>query len=374
MSRGLAFVVVLVLQTTGASRPAVVWARTFRSAAFEYECKRVAASGDGAWVVVGTRPRGSLGGPQRFELWRLDADGNRVGTLEVSTLAVSGRSDARYRSVHGLAVQPTGEAVLLLESEGSMGFVVVAPPGRVTRQVEIPVADGTVVSDVSAANGGILVVGGRRGRGWVLELDASGRPLADTTIDAVPMIDHAVKTKSDYVAVATVLRGATSDVWIGRIAPRGAVLAQRTSQGVIPDVTIGTSGDPILVFAKNTPSARAVDVQRLTSDLAPAWSVTVVDGVGGMREPVLAAIGDDALIASEGTRGSATLHRVDRRGTVLWSFEYREADALSTRFANATAAQWNADQLVGITLTVVEPVENTFEQRQIVRLFRLAER
>jgi len=78
----------------------------------------------------------------------------------------------------------------------------------------------------------------------------------------------------------------------------------------------------------------------------------------------------DFVIAGESPATLPLVRRVSRSGKPVWSHEYRDPSATATRMWNASLARWNRDYLAAFTVTVVEPLGDTYEQRQIVKLIR----
>jgi len=347
------------------SLPNTVWERTYRSGTSEYELRFTAPAGDALWIVVGVRPKGQLGGDQQQQLWHLDAKGERTST-----------TDLEQKTVYGVAALPNGSAAVVADGDrGGITYVVADASGQLVSKRAVATHRSDVhVTSVRAANGNVIATGRFRLPGWILKLRPSGDVIDDLVIADVSIVEDAFETPDGYVAVGSSVKGAAAAVWVGRLNTKGEVGATATFTGVKPRLGVdGRRAGYVLVYETNAQQGRNIVVQRLSDALASESSTTWPETMRGMTfgpygiEP----IGDaDVLIAAESPATLPWLRRVNRSGQPVWSYEYRDPAAAATRMWNASLARWNRDYLAAFTVTVVEPIGDTYEQRQIVKLIR----
>src|SRR6185369_4749245 len=69
---------------------------TFRSDEYEYEYGSSTLQQQNIWVVVGLRIRGQLGGPQQFQIWKLDPAGKKLAQIDFNAITPTGNSQEKY--------------------------------------------------------------------------------------------------------------------------------------------------------------------------------------------------------------------------------------------------------------------------------------
>jgi hypothetical protein len=202
----------------------------------------------------------------------------------------------------------------------------------------------------------------------------SGDVIADVVMPDVQIVDDAFETPDGYVAIGSSLKGAAATVWAGRVNAKGESGATAAFTGVRPRLGVdGRRAGYLLVYETNAPQGRTIVVQRLTDALATEASATWPETVRGMTVGAsgIEPIGDaDFLVAAESPATLPWVRRVNRSGQPVWSYEHRDPAATATRMWNAAITRWNRDYLAAFTVTVVEPIGDTYEQRQIVKLIR----
>lgn len=347
------------------SLPNTIWERTYRSGTSEYELRFVAPAGDGLWLVVGVRPKGQLGGDQQQQLWHIDAKGERTSTTNLD-----------QTTVYGVAALPNGNAAIIGHGDPSgLTYVVADTSGQLVSKRTVATQRSDVhVTQVRASNGNVIATGRFRTPGWILKLRPSGDVVDDVVINDVSIVEDAFETPDGYVALGSSIKGAVTTIWIGRVNAKGEAGATATFTGVNPALAPdGRRGGSLLVYQTNAQQGRNVVLQSLSDGLASVSSSTWPETVRGMTIGPYRAepIGDaDFVVVGESPTTLPLVRRVSRSGQLVWSYEYRDPAATATRMWNASLARWNRDYLAAFTVTVVEPLGDTYEQRQIVKLMR----
>jgi hypothetical protein len=357
-----------------AELPAVRWQLTLRSATSEYELKAAAPAGDGLWLVIGVRPRGELGGPQVTQMLRLNARGETERTIDLASLIAGDAALSEPPKFVALASLPTGEALVLLGAPGKLVFVRVNPNGTAALARSTTLANpNSLVTAMRRIDGGVIAIGRSGSSGWILKLSATGDVVSDVTIadPGVQVLNDAIPLTSGYLVAGSSSRDGRK-IWLGRIDASGAVVKSQSLPGTTPSLVSDVQAGRFVLTYVAEGLAPSATVQRFSDALVLEPQPLAAQIVRSSRpfdvQPVASG---QLLIVGEGTTNLPTLCRANRDGAIVWTFQYRAADAMATRLWNAQLEPWGGDVIAALTLTVVEPKGDTFEQRQVIRLIRL---
>src|ERR1051325_1488336 len=197
----------------------------FRSDDYEYEYSSSTLRQQNIWVVVGLRARGQLGGPQQFQIWKLDPAGKKLAQIDFNAITPTGNSQEKYFRVYDLATLKNGNIGLLAGNEnGKIGFLVFNGDSAqlvTNRILELPYAN-TFISKVFTADDGDLIAIGRSGiQPMILKLRPSGEQanltlLADGDLnvltDGLELPDHAFAFLGEHLDDTGKI-----NIWLGRV-------------------------------------------------------------------------------------------------------------------------------------------------------------
>jgi hypothetical protein len=352
-----------------------LWERTYRSPVSEYELKGLTAAPDSAWLLIGVRPKGQLGGAQKLELWRVDSRGERAASADLSAVVSSTDAQEHLTDCRGIAALPDGRAAAIYQGSGGIAYVVFDAAGKVAvnRWVQPALLDA-FVTRVRSTAAGVMAMGRRGGSGWLMKLRATGELAAQITTSDAAVIDDAIETPEGYLAVAPVVKAVSAEVRVLKFDARGEAAGVLVLPGVLPSAVRDSRSSVIVTRQVNAGKGRQVAVAGVSSDMKADWSFTLPETVSGRYRTDVAPIGGDVLLAGEGAFATAAVRRVRRTGEVAWAATVGDPSSKLTTFWNAALSPWGGDVLVGLTLTSVEPIKDTFEQRQIVRIARVGGR
>lgn len=355
--------------------PNSVWDRTFRSDDFEYQMSSMAAAADSLWLSVTVRPKGGArGGSDKIELWRINQQGERVQVVALSTLRAPQKPLEVYSRFYGMTAFPNGEAAVALSGDAGLGYVVVDPAGKVRlNRAVAPQPSEYFIAHLTAVGESALAVGRAGAEGWLLKLGATGVVLADFKVRDVTVLLDAIEMPAGFVALGGSVDATGSTAWVGRINSNGEVTAQTRVVGINPSLARGPRGVGfILAYETNVSSGRRIMVQGLTDALTPAWTAGPPEVVSGLRPYGVEPIGDsDVLLVGESPARALWIRRMNRNSGSVWTYEHHESNASSSRLWNSAVTRWGADDVVGATLSVVQPNKDRVpEQRQVVKLLR----
>src|SRR5262249_53114658 len=211
---------------------------TLSSDRYEYELKAAAAGEDSLWLAVGLRPKGSLGGPQQYQLWKLDSQGKQRAQLDLASVSVGKQADDKVKRLYDIAIAKNGDLAVLLESEGGKLALVVlsGSSGEVIVNKVVKAAHSNLFfSKLRVTSGGDLLAIGRTGdEGFLLKLRLNGEVTAETVIheaDLAVAFDALELNDSYIVAGGHLKPSGESSLWIGRITAKGDVLSRTTFAG-----------------------------------------------------------------------------------------------------------------------------------------------
>jgi hypothetical protein len=346
-----------------------VWEQTFVDAARELELKGIAPVADGAWMAVGLRPKGALGGPQTVELWRLGSGGEELRRVPAASLG----EITPQESVAGFAAIGEGRAGLVLQSAKSVRVLVLDQDAKVARSRELPMSLPFAILRVVPLSDRLAIVGRYGTQGWLLTIGADGEVALDVKLAApgVTALNDVVEVAGEYVGAGSRLEAASkAAVWFGRFNSQGVVVAETSMPGVHPSLTRDNAGY-VVTYQTDAAKGRDVVVEGLGAELKSQWRTIRLRGVRGLRPyHVAPAGGDEYLLIGEGEAREPIIERFRRAGANVWTYTMQGPPFELAHLSGSHMTRAGSHVIVGFTALAVSKSGETLEQRQVVRLVR----
>ena len=375
----------IVLVTAGMATPIVssdtlqrLSEATFRSDDFEYEYGSSTLRQANMWVVVGLRARGQLGGPQQFQIWKLDPAGKKVAQIDFNAITPTGNSQEKYLRVYDLATLKNGDIGLLAGTEsGKIGFLVFNGDSAqlvTNRILEQPNAN-TFISKVFTADDGDLIAIGRSGiQPMILKLRPSGEQanltlLADADLnvltDGLELADHSFALLGEHLDDAGKI-----NIWLGRVTLKGQVLNKTSFDG--RDGTIiydNTARNYMVTYLSAGTAAWNVSLRVFADDLTPAGQFSLQSGLKQSMRLGAVPVGDGSIfVVGASAKNQLWMAQVDKVGKIISSSTFEEPNARWQRLWNYDLLSTSAELVIPFTELVVG---SEMEQRQVMKILRL---
>lgn len=361
------------------SLPGTVWSASIRDAAVETESKGAAAVPDGSrlCVVIGTRAKGKLAGPQRLRLDILDATGRAEGSVDLDEALAGGESDDIRPRVDALVATADGTAWLAsARLRGVVRLVAVDLAKRAVRfSRDIALGDSNLeIRALQRSRGdGLLLVGGQAAHPFVAELSKEGTVVSHTRLreswSAVDGIDIAAAKLA--LVGSNGLASVQLQTYDGDVRAPKAAAAGPALPGRFPVLARGARGDFAVAWLHEEAGRFQAQVRTYAADgLRPGWQAAI-----GPRTPlatrfdVLPTASGGYLVAGVSER---TLFVVPFRGngSKAWDFSATQAPPDYPMFKGATLVKLGRDAVLVTNLFVL--TAGGREQQQIVKVTRLA--
>ncbi len=375
----------IVLVTVGMATPNVssdtpqrLSETTFRSDDYEYEYSSSTLRQQDIWVVVGLRARGQLGGPQRFQIWKLDLAGKKLAQIDFNAITPTGNSQEKYLRIYDLATLKNGNIGLLAGTEnGKIGFMVFNGESAqlvTNRILELPYAN-TFISKVFTADDGDLIAIGRSGiQPMILKLRPSGEQanltlLADddlnVLIDGLELADHTFAFLGEHLDDTGKI-----NIWLGKVTLKGQVLNKASFAGregtIIYD---NTARNYIITYVSAGTSGWNVSLRTFTDSLAPVGQFALQSGLKQSARMCAVPVGDGSIFVVGATaKNQLWTAQVDTSGKIVSSSIFEEPNARWQRLWNYDLLSTPAELIIPFTELLVG---NEMEQRQVVKILRL---
>ena len=375
----------IVLVTAGMATPIVrsdalqqLSETTFRSDEYEYEYSSSTLGQQNIWVVVGLRARGQLGGPQQFQIWKLDPTGKKLAQIDFNAITPTGKSEDKYLRIYDLATLKNGNiGVLAGTVTGKIGFLVVNSDSAqlvTNRILELPYAN-TFISKVFTADDGDLIAIGRSGpQPVILKLRPSGEQanlafLAEDELnvftDGLELADHTFALLGEHLDDAGKI-----NIWLGRVTLKGEVLNKTGFVG--RDGTIiydSTARNYMVTYLSAGTAAWNVSLRTFTDDLTPVGQFSLQSGLKQSMRLGAVPVGDGRIFVVGATaKNQLWTAQVDRTGKIISSAIFEEPNARWQRLWNYDLLSTPAELVIPFTELLVG---NEMEQRQVMKIIRL---
>lgn len=349
----------------------------FRSDRYEYEYKSGAVRLQDVWLVVGVRARGELGGPQQYQLWKVDAQGKKLREIDLGTTAPLNRSQTGEVRVHDLTGLKSGNLALLIEGNQEAALLLLeGETGQVmaTRKVTA-IPSGSFINKVlPALDGGMIALGRSGSRGFLLKLRSSGEPDAQAVLDdkdlmvltdGLELPDHTLMLVGEHIDDT----GKVS-VWVGRVTAKGDILSKATFAGQGAAISChGGSPGCAVIYSTRGADGWNISVRSFAENLTLAWQADLLSGirlVPGLRAIVQA---DGGLFVAAGNANNRLWTAwLSKGGKIVSSSTFEEPAVQWQRL-------WNFDVLATPQEFVLPFTEllvgEDKEQRQVLKILRL---
>jgi hypothetical protein len=356
--------------------PGLAWRTSLQSTDREYELRAAAVSADGSslWVGVASRPRGTLGGPEKLILTSIAGAGKPTGLMIDASADASLGDLAERRGLLGMSAGRDRAIVLGLDRRGAgIGVATLdAASGRIAAARTLGFDSGKpeIARLVPMPDGRILTVGTLGTRPFAAVLSADGTVAWQRVLDQENVnLDDGAPT-ADGGVIVTGRQGAdpsATRVWVAKLSAKGDVEREAAFDGWLGSIAQASSGGYLLAI---TDRARAASVT--LTGLGPALDIrwTRPMPAGQPATPafrVRPVRGGGYIVAGIKDRG-LWISRIGDDGAPVWT------DAQPPKPPQVEAAL-NVELLARddafFVLYTVLAIDGK-EQRQLVRVIRFA--
>lgn len=264
--------------------PGAVVRTTLSDADRDYELRAVALSAGGATteIIMAARPKGRPTGAESLVWASVDAAGrvlSQQNPLAPLSAAEAARSLRDPAAGSGLAFLRDRGFLLLTAAGGGLRLVRLARPNEPAAVREINVGAAPTVGRVLAAGDERLVLVGSVGdRPLVTAVNAEGKTVAEYAPSAEGMTAVGVAFEPDGNVVVAGEQGIfpSATAWVGRVSPRGVVLARNSFTGRPTDIARGSDGTYVVLIERSGPEGSEILLKALAPDLRELWTRTLM--------------------------------------------------------------------------------------------------
>ena len=356
--------------------PRLAWRTSLQSTDREYELRAAAISADGSslWVGVASRPRGTLGGPEKLILTSISGAGKPTGRLIDASADTTLGDLAERRGLFGMSAGRDRAIVLGLDRRaGGAGVATLdAVSGGIAAARALAFESGKpdIARLVPLGQGRVLTVGTLGTRPFVAELSADGAVTWQRVLELENVnLDDGAPT-SDGGSIVTGRQGvdpSSTRVWVGKLSATGTIERQAAFDGWLGSIAQGTGGAYLLAVSDRARAA-TVTLTGLGPALDTKWTRSMAAGQPSTPAFRVAPVrGGGFIVAGVKDRG-LWVSRIGDDGAAVWT------DAQSPKPPQVEAAL-NVELLARdeafFVLYTVLAIDGK-EQRQLVRVIRFA--
>jgi hypothetical protein len=263
--------------------PGAVVRTTLADAERDYELRAAALSAGGATteIIMASRPKGRRPGAESLVWASVDAAGrvlsqqNPLAPLPAAEAADASLGDPAAGS--GFAFLRGRGLFLLPAAHGGLRLVRLARPNDPAAARDIDVGTAPNIRRVLASGDERLVLVGSVGaKALVTAVNAEGKTVAEHAPGAEGMTAVGATFEADGSMVVAGEQGRfpTATTWVGRVSPRGVILARASFAGRPADIARGSDGTYVVVVERGGPEGSEI----LLKALAPFRVAPVTTG------------------------------------------------------------------------------------------------
>ena len=357
--------------------PGAVARTTLADAERDFELRAVTLSAGGATteIIMASRPKGRRPGQESLVWASVDAAGRVLS--QQNPLAPLPAAAAADVSIHdpaagsGFAFLRGRGLFLLTAADGGLRLVRLARPNdpAAARDIEVGAAP-TIRRVLASGDERLVLVGSVGAKPLVMSVDAEGKTVAEHSPGAEGMTAVGATFESDGSMVVAGEQGTfpNSTTWVGRVSPRGLVLARTSFPGRPADLARGSDGTYVILVERTGPEGSEILLKALAPDFSELWTRTLMS-----RQRMMAASFRVAPVTSGGyiiagakDRG-LWVSRVKADGTEVWVEAHDPLTSPDLEMVSRVELASSQDVFVtAYTAFVV----NGREQREVVRAVR----
>ena len=265
--------------------PGAVVRTTLADAERDYELRAAALSAGGATteIIMASRPKGRRPGAESLVWASVDAAGrvlsqqNPLAPLPAAEAADASLGDPAAGS--GFAFLRGRGLFLLPAAHGGLRLVRLARPNDPAAARDIDVGTAPNIRRVLASGDERLVLVGSVGaKALVTAVNAEGKTVAEHAPGAEGMTAVGATFEADGSMVVAGEQGRfpTATTWVGRVSPRGVILARASFAGRPADIARGSDGTYVVVVERGGPEGSEILLKALAPDLTELWTRTLM--------------------------------------------------------------------------------------------------
>jgi hypothetical protein len=357
--------------------PGSVVRTTVADAERDYELRGAALSADGATteLMIAARPSVRPADPQSLVWASVDASGrvlSQQNTLEklsladaasVNQLTPGAGSGFTFIGGRGLLVLPAAErGIHILRLSRQNESVAVRP---------VDFGDGSLVlrRTLATSDDRLILVGSLGDKSLLAEISADGR-----TINAYPprepgmtAVGAVLEADGNIVVVCEQGGSGASQTWVGRVSPRGEVLAKKSFPGRPTDIARGADGTLVALVEVAGPDGSVVVLKAMAPDFSDRWTRSLISRQRLVTTFRIAPVASGGYIVAGTKDRGLWLSRVRSDGAEVWT-EWHEPEKSSDLEMTSNVELVSTQDIFVAAYTAF--VVAGRRQRQVVRTIR----
>ncbi len=365
------------------SIPGKIWETTIQDPNLDYELKGSAIAHDGAPIclVLGSRPKGKSIGHQDFKLQIIDSAGRLQTSIDLSSYIQPENSPESRMSIDGISVTPTGIVFLALtQINGQVRFVgldIATSKSVVNSMLVLGYPDLSIYKMLLTNSGTLLLLGSANKKGFIAEVDQSGKVLWHKTLDEqINVLLDAIQVANGFAVVGGKSdKNALAEIWAAEISLKGDMVQNHTFPGRsrFASLVKSSGGHYVIIYDRldDRPESEIVQVviQGLNPVLQPTWERTLVSGVP-ITSPfrIASAESEGYIVAGVKEHGSLWVSRLQEDGASVWTYSTKAIPPDYPRFHSVDILRSDKDFVLVSGLSTV----SGREQQQVVNVTKFS--
>lgn len=369
--------------------PNTVWEKHFADDHLEYEYKMASLSGSNEiWLVVGTRPKGKLGGLQSLFLWKIDkTTGKKISEFNGKIFAKNKKDkkdkkdkdktgDITYTKIHALTVMQDGDIFLVLEySDHHVSLIKISKKDGTplfVKQIEESNHSMMITKIIPVKDHHYLFIGRNAGMPLLMKLDNSGNIIWKKTVvdaDISLFMDGLSFENGGYALLGSQLSSPEkTNVWIGKFDADGNLLGEIEFPGRFGSIAGDEAGGLVVVSDQRDSGGWDILVRKFDMKLEQSWEVKILSEVNTLAPFRISGLPDGSFILTGTNESMLWVSRIKATGEIIWDHIHRDRSAQWEKLWNFDLASSDSEIIIPYTMLTVD---SKGEQRQVVKIIKL---
>ncbi len=307
--------------------PGAVVRTTVSDSERDYELRSATLSANGATteLIVAARSKGTRPKPGSLVWVTVDASGrvlsqqNPLGTLSLSS-----------PTAINLRAPDAGSGFVFLRDRGFLLLRTVDGGSRLVRSARSnepaviqPVTirgRSPIINRVLATKDEHLGLVGSIGLPLVAQIDAEGKTItAHVLREEMGAVNAVFDSEGSAVVVGQQGAFEKASVWVGRVSPRGEVLAKTAFPGSPTDITRGSDGTYVVLIQRISADGTEILMRALAPDLSERWTRSLVSRQPPANFFRVAPVRSGGFIVAGAKNRGLWISRVKPDGAEVWT-------------------------------------------------------
>ena len=356
------------------------WENVFENDELEYEYKNAAISSkDTAWIAVGVRPRGQLGGDQNFSFWKININkGVKVSEVNVEDFSQGEGAKTGYIKIQDLAVTEKGDLLLVLESSDHQVSLMKVDARKEKTLLATTIGDAEsavlIMNIIQTTDRKFLLIGRTADGPLMMKVDEDGNIIWKKTVDDESLsifLEGVTTGDGGYVLVGNKITiSGEGNIWLGKFDSTGRLLLKKTLTGRYGTIAKTKESEYAIVYDQMGSAGWNVFLQGLNPDLSGSWSAELLSGVKILSPFKIASASNGNFIVAGVGESLLSVSRIKRGGEVVWNHIRRDNSATWEKLWNYDMLSHSGEFVIPYTMLVVN---KQGEQRQVIKIIKFSE-